>query len=121
MSKRKINEPTSYPALANMLDGWFHQDYDINGTSLEEILPHFIRAKGMIELENTVSDIERFLADYDDNSDNLEFVVEEVFDPGVIIEGWNGLTTKEWLERAKQLIQNKLSTLALLQQPPASH
>ncbi len=108
MSRRVMNDPTPYPALANMLDGWFHQDYDINGTNLEEILPHFLRAKRAALLQETVSDIDRFLADHSEDKEGLEAAVESVFDPGVIIEGWDGLTTKQWLERAKQLILDAL-------------
>ena len=31
--------------------------------------------------------------------------MEMVFRPDVIIEGWDGMTTRQWLERVKELIQ----------------
>ncbi len=99
---------TEYPALAHLLDGWFHQDYDINGDTLEEILPHFIRAQHTEDLRRTLRDIDRFLEKHGDSDRTLSDAVEAVFDPEVVIEGWDGMTTRQWLERVKDLIRRSL-------------
>jgi hypothetical protein len=102
------NDPTheakSYPDLDNLLGAYFHQDFDIFGSNLQEIIATY-RADASEELcKSTRADIERFLQKYGPEERNVSEALERVFKPGVIVEGWEGLNAKQWLERIAQLL-----------------
>ncbi len=85
---------TLFPELASFMGGWFHQDYDINGDSLEEVVAAF-KAQSDDELvAPLVADIDRFLATGDDGMDER---FEEYFRPDVIPTGFRP-STREFLE-----------------------
>ncbi len=94
-----------YPALAALLDGWFHQDYDIYGDSLEAILPHYVKVTPHPERLQVVKDITRFEDEYGETDEKLRTRFEAIFDPGVTVEHWDGMTTRQWLERVRELIR----------------
>ena len=96
---------SKYPGLANLLGGWFDQDYDLTGDTLEEIIPDYVQAKTPEHLKTTRDEIDQFISDYGQTDDSLADAMEMVFRPDVIIEGWDGMTTRQWLERVKELIQ----------------
>ena len=93
-----------YPALAYLFDAWFHQDADIYGDTLEEILPHYIRVTAQEKRWRVVADIDRLMQHYSESDESLLAAVNSIFDPEVAIDGWEGLTSREWLLRVKALI-----------------
>ena len=49
--------------------------------------------------------MERFLAKYGQTDERLAEGMERVFKPGVIIENWEGMTTRQWLEEVVRLLR----------------
>jgi len=90
----------SYPFLRQLLGGWFHQDFDIDGDTLEEILAKFKSVTPEVEILGVKSDIETFIKNSGDALDN-EFVAH--FQPDVDPAGW-GMTTREWLMRIHEIL-----------------
>jgi hypothetical protein len=72
---------TFFPDLAAFMGGWFHQDFDINGDSLEEVVAAFKAESDEELIAPLVADIDGFLATGDDGMDER---FEEYFRPDVI-------------------------------------
>jgi hypothetical protein len=53
-----------YPHLASFLGGWFHQDFDLVGSTLEEVVAEFKRSAAPGESEVICRDIDQFLKDH---------------------------------------------------------
>jgi CdiI immunity protein len=49
-----------YPYLANFLGGWFHQDFDLEGETVGEVVRAFARVSNPQERQNLLHDIDRF-------------------------------------------------------------
>ena len=69
-----------YPSLAGLISGWFHQDFDLSGNSLAEIVDAFRRVSNAAQLNSLRSDIRRFI---DDHPDRLDDAFLEAFRPDV--------------------------------------
>ncbi len=50
-----------YPHLADMTDAYFHQDYDIFGETLEEVLAEYARTSHLHEVEGAIRELEDLL------------------------------------------------------------
>ena len=98
MSPPYLQEP--YPFLRQLLGGWFHQDFDIDGETLEEILAKFKSVTPGAEVLGVKSDIETFLKNSGNDLDN-EFV--RLFQPDIDPAGWD-MTTREWLMRIDEIL-----------------
>ena len=55
---------SSYPHLASFLGGWFNQDFDLFGSTLEEVVAEFKRSAAPGESGVICREIDRFLADH---------------------------------------------------------
>lgn len=72
----------SYPSLAEFLGAWFHQDFDVSGDSIEEIVSAFKRSAAKNDVEALQRDIRAFLDDHpNDASEQLEEVFDLEIDP----------------------------------------
>ena len=58
------------------------------------------------EVDATIDDIARFLGRYGKNEATLQKALERVFHPEVVISGWDGLTTREWLVDASTVLSD---------------
>jgi len=56
-----------FPELASFMSGWFHQDFDIHGETLEEVVAAFKADSGAELLAPLIADIDAFLATGDDD------------------------------------------------------
>ena len=94
-----------FPALAALMGGWFHQDYDIEGETLPEVIGAFT-AETPEELVLKVNDdITSFLSERPDDA-QLDQDFQRMFWPCVIPEGWEpGITNwRQWLTRVAELL-----------------
>jgi CdiI immunity protein len=66
-----------YDHLASFLASWFHQDFDIAGNSVEEIVGAFKKTASTKQISEIRADIDRFLADH---GDAAEAAFERNFD-----------------------------------------
>lgn len=90
----------AYTALFDFMGGWFHQDFDIEGDSVPEIVRAFRGVTPLGEQKNLKSDIERFLAEH---PDNLDGAFEEALKPDVIPSVLSG-STRAFLEEIRELL-----------------
>ena len=97
------NSEREYPHLAQLIGSWFHQDFDIAGNTLEAVIATFKRVSTPADWAETRADIERLLSRYDDQTLPQEFV--RLFQPDVTAEGWDGMTTRQWLTRIEELLR----------------
>jgi hypothetical protein len=53
---------SDYPQLETLMGGWFHQDFDINGDTLEEIIAAYRGVTPVDQQRSLATEIERFLS-----------------------------------------------------------
>jgi hypothetical protein len=71
-------KPITYPHLQAFLSGWFHQDFDIEGDSIDAIVAEYKRVSPDIEARLVVADIRAFLSNSEDRVDELFFLQFEL-------------------------------------------
>lgn len=57
-----MNRP--YAHLASFFAGWLHQDFDLSGETLDEVLAEFKRSAKPGEASAVCGDVDRFLKDH---------------------------------------------------------
>lgn len=90
----------AYTALSDFMGGWFHQDFDIEGETVPEIVRAFRGVTPLGEQKKLRSDIERFLAEH---PEDLDGAFEEAFNPDVIPSILSG-STRAFLEEIRDLL-----------------
>ena len=100
-------EKTEFPYLHYLLGAYFHQDFDVNGNTLEEIIAACRKDFSAKDIAGTVEDIRHFIAAYGDTDSRLAEEFVKIFHPDIIAEGWEGLTTRQWLLRISGLLEEK--------------
>lgn len=70
----------NYPALADLISGWFHQDFDIEGDTIEEIIAAFYASSTLEVRLAVIAEIEHFLREHAAAVDD-EFV--RIFQPDI--------------------------------------
>jgi len=82
-----------FPDLADFMSGWFHQDFDIHGETLEEVVAAYRQSVRKDYLQRLCEDIDRFLETADADMDSR---FQALFDPDVIPTAFRP-TTREFL------------------------
>jgi hypothetical protein len=90
----------SYPYLDSLIGGWFHQDLDLEGDTLEEILENYKKGSPPDDWPGVRADILRLIRNSGENLDS-EFI--RLLQPSVDPAGW-GMTTRDWLMRIHALL-----------------
>jgi hypothetical protein len=90
--------------LDRLIGGYFHEDYDIFGNTLEEVIGEFTNGERELA-ERAKRDIERFLAERPDDR-GLKEDFESFFRPGILPDGWeSGVTNwRQWLTHVAELL-----------------
>ncbi|HEX3435659.1 MAG TPA: contact-dependent growth inhibition system immunity protein [Pseudacidobacterium sp.] len=92
-----------YPYLFNLIGGWFHQDFALEGdTTLEGIIAAFRKESPPEDWLGTRADIHRLLRFY--NDEELPQKFGELFSHQVDAALW-GMTTRQWLLRIDELLK----------------
>lgn len=91
-----------YPALADFLSAWFHQDFDIEGETFGAVVEAFKRSTPAPAQAELRGDIERFLGDHNE-AEALEASFEETFHPDIIASAFSG-STQGFLEEIRDLL-----------------
>jgi len=98
MSNAASAGQTLFPDLADFMGGWFHQDFDINGETLEEIVAAY---KGSVRedyVQRLCEDIDRFLAT---GAAGMDERFQTLFGPDIIPTAFRP-TTHEFLLAIRQ-------------------
>jgi len=93
-----------YAALDRLLGHWFDPDYMYEGGTLEEIIAEYRRASYDHEIRAARSDILRFITEFGSSDVALAEAFVAVFSLGVRVEGWDGMSTRQWLEQIAALL-----------------
>ena len=92
-----------FPELASFMGGWFHQDFDLHGDSLEAVVSAFLADGDPALVTPLMDDIDRFLASGDDG---MEARFEALFRPDIIPSAFRP-TTRAFLEAIRQELASK--------------
>lgn len=82
-----------FPELAAFMGGYFHQDFDINGDTLEEVVAAFVADSDAALRRLLIGDIDGFL---ETGEVGMEERFQEYFRPDIIPTGFRP-TTREFL------------------------
>jgi hypothetical protein len=88
---------TDFPKLAELMGAWFHQDFDIEGGTVSEIMQSFCRVTPVAERAKLQAEIVRFLSQY---RGDLDSSFEATFKPDVIPSVLAG-STEAFLEQIR--------------------
>lgn len=94
-----------YPDLAALLSGWFHQDFDIEGDTVEAVIGAFNKSSTQKARQLIISDISRFLEIGDGQMDE-EFI--RIFNPDIQPTSF-APTTRAFLEEILLHLSNAKS------------
>ncbi len=86
------------------MGAYFHQDFDLEGPGFQDVVRAYYRQTSPEERRGTIDDIHRFIADHRQDDSALSAAFLDVFNPQVIVEGWDGLTTRQWLLEVARLL-----------------
>jgi hypothetical protein len=92
----------SYPYLDSLVGGWFHQDFDLDGNTLEEIVASYKKSAPPEDWMGVRADIQRFLRQHETPRLSEDFM--RLFQPGTDPESW-GMSAAQWLTRIAELLQ----------------
>jgi hypothetical protein len=98
-------EALAYRHLNKLLMSYFHQDFDIYGNTLAEIMGVYREDFAPEDRAALAQEIRRFIEIHGPSETSILQALDRIFKPEVIIEGWEGLNAKEWLERIAQLAE----------------
>jgi hypothetical protein len=101
MSTRSAKD---YPHLDTLVGAWLHQDFDIDGDSLEAIIASYKDAHGPSDWQGVQADILQFVGDADADAAEVGERFVEVFRPDVDPGAW-GMSPREWLLRIHALLK----------------
>jgi hypothetical protein len=91
-----------YPEMESLIGGWFHQDFDINGESLDEIVAAYRAVTPQDQQRALAAELRRYLAEESD----VERDFEQRFRPDVSPTGFTP-TTREFLEKIASLVNER--------------
>jgi|GEM_PF-6852856 len=87
-----------YPQLENLVGGWFHQDFDLNGDTLEQIIGAYGAVTAADQRRQLVSDIDRFLSGSGDIDDRFQSTFHpDVLPTGGVAGYFGGNWIADWL------------------------
>jgi hypothetical protein len=100
------SDALAYPHLNKLLMSYFHQDFDIFGGTLAEIMDVYRKDFPPEDRAAMVGEIQHFIEAHGPSEASIMQALDRIFKPDVIIEGWEGLNAKQWLQRVAQLAED---------------
>lgn len=98
------DEKDNYPALRDLIGGYFHQDYDIISDDVDEVVEAFKKESWDDDRKNVVADIQHFLEKHNEEDPQLGRSVEAVFAPGHSFYVDKFRTTREALLKIVEIL-----------------
>ena len=95
---------TTYPALWQLLGGYFHQDWDIVHETVVQAIADYVRTNWRDEVEQAIEEIDQYLCEH---PTGLLAALEAEFEPMIIV-GENDDEARAWLVRARDQMQSDL-------------
>jgi contact-dependent growth inhibition (CDI) system CdiI-like immunity protein len=101
------NAATDYPALAQLLAGYYHQDWRQDHATPDAALHAFADGASARTVKAAANDIDRLIDEGFDNP-GLTRVLAEGFDCNYVPEA-NGLTAGGWLSHVREVLNTALA------------
>jgi hypothetical protein len=89
-----------YPRLLEFMGSWFHQDFDIEGETVAEVMAAYLSVTPPVEQAALRADIESFLAEH---ANRLDDDFEAIFHPDVMPYALSG-STRAFLGEIRALL-----------------
>ena len=89
-----------YPRLADLMSSWFHQDFDVEGETVADVVNAFRTVTPQVHQDLLREDIDSFLSEHADDIDNQ---FDQIFRPDVIPSVLAG-STRAFLETIRDLM-----------------
>jgi hypothetical protein len=90
-----------YPAIAELMGGMFHQDFDLVGNTVAEIMLAFRKVTPPEEQLVLKTEVVRFLSEH---GSDLDEAFEMTFRPDIIPSAFSG-STRAFLEEIRDLLE----------------
>jgi hypothetical protein len=103
-------ERESYPSLMDMVDGYFHQDYDIVSEDPDEVVAYVKSVNSKAYVQQLILDVEHFLAKYGQSDSELDEAFIRVFAPGINFRYLKDRTARQALEKVVEILSNPTKT-----------
>jgi hypothetical protein len=97
-------EGDDYPALTGLIDGYFHQDYDVVSEDGDDVVAAFRDENLPAVRQSLIEDIHRFLDRYGTDEKQLTDAFERVFTPETAFHRFWGRTTREALLKVIEIV-----------------
>jgi hypothetical protein len=95
----------AYPALQNLIRGYFHQDYDLMDEDPDEIVRVYREESSPAQQEELVRDIQHYLAQHQhETNDAFLQVFYDTFEPEFGFYCWHGRTAREALTKIVHIL-----------------
>lgn len=85
--------PDMFPHLTHFLDAYLHQDWDVDGETLEQVISAYVINSTPSDIVAFEHEIQQFL---ENDIEQTEVVYSSVYPNGVIPSAWD-MTTAQWL------------------------
>lgn len=76
-----------YPLFAKFFAAWLHQDFDLEGPELADVLAAYKRVTSRSEQAELAAEVARFQAAH---SQDTDAAIERIFEPEVIVTAMSG-------------------------------
>ena len=93
-----------FAALDRLLNFWFNPDVLYEGGTLEKIIAAYCKASNDSEIRAARSGILRFIDEFGSSDVALADAFVAVFSINVMVVGWNGMSTRQWLGKIAVLL-----------------
>ena len=98
-----------YPALANLVGSYFHQDYDIVSEDHDEVVRVFAKDNNPWFVKSVISNISVFLERHQEDDPELARVFETLFRPDEPFHQAKYRTTREALLKTIEILTSYVS------------
>lgn len=99
-----MSQPQKFQYLDSLIGGWFNQDYDMDGGTLEAIMDSYKNKAKPSEQAGLLSDVRLYLAEHPTDPE-LEEHFYKTFRPEFVEGAW-GISTREFLKTVESSLQD---------------
>jgi hypothetical protein len=89
-----------FPHLAAFVSGWFHQDFDLEGETIQDVVKAYSRNSSSAERQELLDNIANFLQI---EEEHLHSEFTRIFNPDIDPDGLSG-STKTFLEEIRSVL-----------------
>ena len=104
-----ISGPSAYPALADVIDTYFDQDWDLISEDPDEVIAYYGRVSHAEDVLKTIVDIDSFLLRYGPDEESVESAWRRRF-PGMPYVNYHYRSALEGLTVYRRILAEAVHT-----------